>query len=162
MKKGALRWARRVLALAACAGVLAAAVHTPWVRGLVLSQLTSALSARTGLTFSADTLSVNLRSLTVTVAGLQVTRPASPGVPILRVRQAQFDLSHRVLSGAIEAERVEADGVALVIDVSAHAGTPAGKGAPFKVPMFTIGHAVLRHASIEILDPGRPRPLQGH
>ncbi len=140
--------------MGACVGVLAAVVHTPWVRGLALGQLTSRLSARTGLAFSAEALRFNLLTLTAEVDGLQISRPASTAAPMLRVRQARFAFSHRLLAGTIEAHRVEADGVALVIDLSPRPDIPGGEGAPFKVPVFTAGHALLRHASIEVLDPG--------
>ncbi len=154
MKQGALRWIRRLLVLGACAGVLGAVIHTPWARGLVLGQLMSRLSALTGLAFTAEALRFNLVTLTAEVDGLQISRPASAAAPILRVRQARLALSHRVLAGTIEAHRVEADGVALVIDLSPRPGMPGEQGAPFKVPVFTVGHALLRHASIEVLDPG--------
>ena len=154
MRQGALRWIRRLLVLGACVGALGAVIHTPWARGLVLGQLSSRLSEGTGLAFSAEALRFNLVTLTAEIDGLQISRPASTAAPILRVRQARFTLSPRVLSGTLEARRVEADGVVLVIDLSPHPGTPAGKAAPFTVPVFEVGHALLRHASIEVLDPG--------
>ena len=154
MKQAALRWVRRLLVLCACAGVLAAAIHAPWVRGLVLRRLTSGLSARTGLEFSADALRFSLITLTAAVDGLQIRRPDSTAAPMLKARQVTLALSPRVLTGALEADRVEADGVALVIDLAPRSGAPAGDGAPFTVPVFTVGHALLRHASIEVFDPG--------
>ena len=122
--------------------------------GWCSARLTSTLSARTGLAFSAEALRFNLLTLTAEVDGLRISRPASTAAPILRVRQARFTLSPRVLSGTLEARRVEADGVALVIDLSPHPGTQAGEEAPFRVPVFEVGRALLRHASIEVLDPG--------
>ena len=44
--------------------------------------------------------------------------------------------------------------MALVIDLAPHSGIPGGGATPFKVPVFTVGHVLLRHASIEVLDPG--------
>jgi len=38
--------------------------------------------------------------------------------------------------------------------VAPRPGAPAGDRAPFTVPVFTVGHALLRHASIEVFDPG--------
>ncbi|MFO7692913.1 MAG: hypothetical protein R6V57_07510, partial [Vicinamibacterales bacterium] len=154
MKQAAFRWIRRLLVLGAFAGVLAAVLHSPWARGVVLRELMSQLSARTGLVFAADTLSFNLFSLTATVDGLQISRPASASAPILTVRQARLALSHRLWAGTLEAHYVEADGVALVLDLAPHPDAPGGEAEPFHVPVFIVGRALLRHASIEVLDPG--------
>ena len=164
MKQAAFRWVRRLLVLGACAGLLAAVAHAPWIRGLLLQQVTSWLSARTGLVVSADTLDFNLFRLTATVDGLQISRPGSPDAPILHVRQAKVALSSHALTGTVEADRVEADGVALVIDLTPRPGiTPAptdAEPAPFTIPVFAVRHAVLRHASIEVVNPGGLGRLQ--
>jgi hypothetical protein len=155
VKRTALRWIQWLLVLGACAGLLAVVVHTPWARGLVLHQLTSQLSARTGFVISADALDLSLLRLTATVDGLQVSRPGSQSPPILRVRQARVALSPRILSGAIEAESVEADGVALVIDLAQSTATQAAaavRSGPFSVPVFTLGRAVVRHADVDVID----------
>ena len=154
MKQAARRWTRRLLLLGACAGLLAAVVHSSWVRGLVLRQMTSRFSAASSFVYSASALDYNLFRLTASVDGLQISRRGSTAAPLLRVRHLEAALSRRVLAGVLEVDRLDADGVALVIDLSARAGAPAGKEAPFKVPLFTVGHALLRHANIEVLDPG--------
>ena len=147
------RWIRRLLVLGACAGLLAAVVHSSWVRELALRQLTSRLSARSEFVFSASALDYNLFRLTAAVDGLQISRRGSAGAPLLRVRRVDAVLSHRVLTGVFDVEHLDADGVALVITIEPQADKPAEKSAPFKVPAFSIGRAVLRHADIDFIDP---------
>ena len=63
-------------------------------------------------------------------------------------------LNRRTLSGSPEVEWVEADGLKLVIDMSAAAPQAAGSDArPFRVPVFAAGRVALRHADIEVIDP---------
>jgi outer membrane protein assembly factor BamA/autotransporter translocation and assembly factor TamB len=152
VKRAALRWARRLLVSAACAGLLAALVHTPWARGLVLRQVTAALSARSSFAYSADALDYNLFGLTVGIEGLRISRRGSDAAPLLYVKRAEAAFSRRVFAGLVELDRLDADGVAVVIDLGERGGRPEDD-RPFRVPSFTIGKARLRHAAIEVIDP---------
>ncbi len=151
-----LRWVRRLLILIAGAGALVALAHTPWVRALALKQITATLRQRTGFDFAASRLDYNLLSLTVNASDLRISRPGDAGAPVLLVRQLSMALSRRSFSGALDAAAIDADGVSLVIDLSPRTGEPAGArpAEPFKVPVFTVGHAVLRHTTIDVIDPG--------
>ena len=86
MKRGVIRWARRFLALAACAGLLAVLAHTPPVRAFVLSQLMSRLGAATGFVFAASRLEFDLLGLTASVEDLRITRPGPDGAPVFHAR----------------------------------------------------------------------------
>ena len=154
MKQGVIRWAWRLLALAACAVLLVVLAHTPPVRTFVLSQLMSRLSAATGLVFTASRLEFDVLRLTAAVEDLRITRPGPDGAPVFRARQLRMGLNRRTLSGSPEVEWVEADGLTLVIDMSAAAPQAAGSDAsPFRVPVFAAGRVALRHADIEVIDP---------
>ena len=141
------------MVLGACAGLLAAVVHSSWVRGLALRQLTSRLSGHSEFVYSASALHYNLFSLTASVDGLRISRRGSAAAPILRVRRVDAVLSHRVLTGVFDVERLDADGVALVITIEPHEDGPAATPAPFTVPAFSIGRAVVRHADVDFIDP---------
>ncbi|HSP91799.1 MAG TPA: hypothetical protein VLN08_12870, partial [Vicinamibacterales bacterium] len=152
MKRGVIRWAWRLLALAACAGLLVVLAHTPPVRAFVLSQLMSRLSAATGFVFAASRLEYDMLRLTVAAEDLRVTRPGPDGAPVFLARHVRMGLNRRTLSGSPEVEWVEADGLSLVIDMSA--ATAAGSDArAFRVPVFAAGRVALRHADIEVIDP---------
>ena len=76
--QGVIRWARRLLALAACAVLLAVLAHTPPVRTFVLSQVMSRLSAATGLAF--DRLPAGVRRAPADGGGRgPPDHPAGPG-----------------------------------------------------------------------------------
>ena len=154
MKRGVIRWAWRLVALAACAGLLVVLAHTPPVRAFVLSQLMSRLSAATGFTFTASRLEYDALRLTAAAEDLRVTRPGPDGAPVFHARHVRMGLNRRTLSGSPEVEWVEADGLKLVIDMSAAAPQAAGSDArPFRVPVFAAGRVALRHADIEVIDP---------
>ena len=117
--------------LGACAGLLVVLAHTPPVRAFVLSQLMSRLSAATGLVFTASRLEYNTLRLTVAAEDLRVTRPGPGGAPVFRARHLRMGLNRRTLSGSPEVEWVEADGLSLVIDMSAAAAPqPAATPGP--------------------------------
>ena len=149
-----IRWAWRLLALAACAVLLAVLAHTPPVRAFVLSQLMSRLSAATGFEFAASRLEYDMLRLTVAAEDLRITRPGPDGAPVFHARRVRMRLNRRTLSGSPEVEWIEADGLRLVIDMSAAAAPAAGNDArPFGVPDFVAGRIALRHADIEVIDP---------
>jgi hypothetical protein len=140
--------------LGAGLAALAAALHSPWVRAYVLRQTMARLSAGPQYVYSAKALDYNLFRLTVGVEDLRIARRGSSEPPILRVERATGALSPEVFSGAIALERLDVDGVALVIDLQERGGRPKPGAAPFTVPAFSIGRASVRHADVEILDPG--------
>ena len=153
MRGATLRWARRLLVLGAGLAALAAVVHLPWVRALVMSRLMARLSSGPQYVYSAKTLDYNLFRLTVGVEDFRIARRGSAAPPILRVERATAVLSSAVFSGAIALNRLDASGVALVIDLEERGDRPTQGAAPFTVPAFSIGRASVRHANIEILDP---------
>jgi outer membrane protein assembly factor BamA/autotransporter translocation and assembly factor TamB len=138
--------------LGACAGLVAVLAHTPPVRAIVLSQLMSRVSAGTGFVLSAAGLDYNLFRLTATAYDVQVNRPGSEAAPVFRARRVALGLNRRTLSGSPEVDWIDAEGLSLVIDVTAAA--EPGPAKPFHVPGFTVGRATLRHADIEVVDPG--------
>jgi hypothetical protein len=154
VKRAAIRWARRLLGLGAGLAVLAAVVHLPQVRALVLARVMARLNSGPAFVYSAKALDYNVFRLTVGVEDFQIVRRGSPAPPVLRVERVTAVLSPAVFSGAIALDRLEADGLTLVIDLADHGGRPARDAAPFTVPAFSVGHASVRHASVEVLDPG--------
>ena len=140
--------------LGAAAAVVAAVAHTPWVRALVLRQAMERLSAGHEFVYSAASLDFNLFRLTVDVEDFRIARRGSAAPPLLRVERATAGLSSAVFSGDIAIDYLAADGVTLVIDLEERGDRPKQGAAPFRVPAFSIGRASVRHADIEILDPG--------